>query len=115
MEALRIIQRSAQDPDWEFFQLIKGGVTLGVMEQLPRTPAVFEEKSKWRLDEFLTGAVLEASNYSSLEAHLDEVQKQFEEEEKESMMVSFTGEEFLAEFKWRYALAALAVRRRKTN
>ena len=33
-----------------------------------------------------------------MEAHIDEVQRQFEEEEKGSMMVSLTEQEFMAEF-----------------
>ena len=34
------------DPDWEFVDSMGEGVPLGVDEQLPRTPAVFEEKGK---------------------------------------------------------------------
>ncbi len=32
------------DPDWEFVGVLGDGVALGVDEQMPRTPAVFEEK-----------------------------------------------------------------------
>ena len=38
--------RAYGDPDWQFVQGISEGVPLGVHEDLPRTPAVFEEKGK---------------------------------------------------------------------
>ena len=36
--------RAFGDPDWSFVQGLGDGVPLGVDEELPRTPAVFEEK-----------------------------------------------------------------------
>ena len=55
LEALRLIQRSAQHPDWECVQFVKGGVTLGGREQLPRTPAVFEESLRGGWTSFAQG------------------------------------------------------------
>ena len=38
------------DPDWSYPLSIAEGVPLGVGRTLPRTPAVFEEKTKWALN-----------------------------------------------------------------
>ena len=56
--------------------------------QLPRTPAVFDRKTKWRWAEptdELHGEWQE--NYSSLKEHADLVQKQFEAEQDKGWMV----------------------------
>ena len=37
---------------------------------MPRTPQVFEEKTKWRLDEIDEPGVAEKPNYRSVEPHL---------------------------------------------
>ena len=72
------VLRACGDPDWELFEGLGDGVNVGVDEELPRTPAVFEEKDRWRLpDDAGPGEDL-ADNYKSAEPHLSEVEKLFE-------------------------------------
>ncbi len=41
----------AEDPDSEILTAYAKGVVLGAEERLPRTPAVFTRKRKWRLED----------------------------------------------------------------
>ena len=43
--------KEAGDPDWRFYLEVGDGVPLGVDGSLPRVPAVFEEKLRWKLDD----------------------------------------------------------------
>ena len=45
------VLKELQDPDWRFIEETGSGVKLGVDVELPRTPAVFEEKVRWNLDD----------------------------------------------------------------
>ena len=45
------ILREVGDPDWDFVMGLGKGVPLGYDQQMPRTPAVFEPKTKWALDD----------------------------------------------------------------
>ena len=52
---VRLLQahlREAEDPDsgWFLSRLAERGHRLGVDRRLPRAPAIFERKKKWRLD-----------------------------------------------------------------
>ena len=40
-----------EDPDWQYVEGLADGVPLGVGVDVPRTPAVVEEKGRWRLAE----------------------------------------------------------------
>jgi hypothetical protein len=41
-----------EDPDYQFLKgVAANGVPIGVGVELPRTPAVFEEKTAWKLEE----------------------------------------------------------------
>ncbi len=114
LEAMRAIQLASGDPDHHFLEQLKGGVTLGVLHPMPRTPAIFEEKTEWRLDEELEGAVSWAQNYSTLDLHLNEVEKQFEAEEGEGMMEALSEAEFHKKYgPNKFAIAALAVLQEK--
>ncbi len=46
---LQAILKSAEDPDWRGMDLLAQGIRLGVGCRLPRTPAVFERKRRWRI------------------------------------------------------------------
>ena len=60
----------ARDADAEIFGQFEGGVTAGILEPMPRAPAVFEELTQWQLgQEALAFAVSEHANYSSVERH----------------------------------------------
>ena len=43
--------RACQDPDWKGLHHFLPGIRYGVDQKLPRTPAVFPPKKKWRLPE----------------------------------------------------------------
>ena len=43
--------RACQDPDWKGLHHFLPGIRYGVDQKLPRTPAVFPPKTKWRLPE----------------------------------------------------------------
>ena len=78
---VRLIQallRAAGDPDAEFYEDMARVVPLGVVGEMPRTPAVFEEK---------TACARTVTNYSSAQARPDVILKQFEEDAAEDMMV----------------------------
>ena len=58
------------DPDWEFVDGLGDGVRVGVDVQLPRTPAVFEEKGKWKLSDDAGPGVDACDNYHSVDPHI---------------------------------------------
>ena len=75
---------------------------------LPRVPAVFEEKTRWRkYDDDAEHAQSERDNYLSARENAAEVQKQFLEEAALGAMVEVSLEEALAEYGDRLALASL--------
>ena len=49
---------SWRDPDWEVCPLYARGVPLGVDEELPRAPLIFEAKTTWKLPEEEGGAAV---------------------------------------------------------
>ena len=67
--------------------------------KLPRTPSVFDRKTKWRFKEITEEERGDwQKNYSSLREHTDLVQKQFETEEEEGLMSRLTLREALQEY-----------------
>ena len=50
LRLLRGLLEAAGDPDREFLRRAEEGLPLGILEQLPRTPHVFEEQLKWPLE-----------------------------------------------------------------
>ena len=76
--------RACGDPDWQVMQHYALGVRIGVGVRLPRTPAVFPRKRRWKLPEqcdpeaYLTQKSYEAcwcANYKSAAVHLDSVRQ----------------------------------------
>ena len=101
--------REMNDPDFAFFDELRGRVTAGILHPLPRVPAVFEPQTKWRLEsDPLMDPIGEAGNYSSLEEHRSEVIAQFEEEAKLGWMRRYSNEEYESKFKDK-AINSLAV------
>ena len=81
LELIGGLLREAQDADYNIYSQFRTGVTAGILEPLPRTPAVFEEQKKWRLnDDPFEIAVDVANNYASLNDHVEEVRRQFTED-----------------------------------
>ncbi len=84
LRLLEAILRAGGDPDWGGMAQYAAGVRLGIGERLPRTPAVFARKVKWRLkgqelaDE-LEGHPVQGvwrDNYRSVTAHQHLVEQQ---------------------------------------
>jgi hypothetical protein len=99
-----------KDPDHEVFKQFAVGVPLGVNVEMPRTPAIFEEQTKWRLDfSVWDQPEVEAKNYPSLKEYAKTVLEQFRAEEREGMMKAYRRETFFAEYGERAAISALAV------
>lgn len=100
----------AGDPDYEFLKEAEKGLPLGVLNPLPRTPAVFERQVKWSLEEWTPGGwVLERKNYPSAEEHKDHLRKHLDAEVEEGLMVKMTEEEFTTTYGNNRAVASLAV------
>ncbi|MDE0916488.1 MAG: hypothetical protein OSB57_15045 [Planctomycetota bacterium] len=100
---VRLIQallRAFGDPDAHFGEFWSSGVWLGSQSRkLPRTPAVFERKVKWKFKEATEPLHGEwQSNYPSLREHAAIVHKQFQEEEKEGLMQRMSLEEAITKF-----------------
>ena len=101
--------RAFGDPDWSFVQGLGEGVPLGVDEGLPRTPAVFEEKGKWRLSDDAGPGSDSSDNYKSVAPHIDRVRALFREEAAMGWMVELPEDEARVRYKDRLAIAALGV------
>ena len=89
-----LMARVLGDPDWRV--LVTGpnnftrGVQVGVDEKLPRTPAVYDRKIKWRRYDPADLILEEKSNYKSARLAKDSLRKQFEAEVELGMMVRTT-------------------------
>ena len=60
----------AGDCDYGFLRRAEDGLPVGVLEQLPRTPGIFERQEKWNLEEVDQGdAAFVKANYPSAEDH----------------------------------------------
>ena len=85
LAAMEEYLRVSGDPDSRVFfsssESFANGVRLGLNAKLPRAPAVFDKKTKWRQYEEEDGDPdLERENYLSAREHANLVQKQFEAE-----------------------------------
>ena len=107
---VHLLLREMRDADFEIFNEFRSGVTAGILNPLPRTPAIFEEQKKWRLTEDpLLEGIKEAENYGSLEEHLEVVEAQFKQEEKEGFMLEISDEELRKRYGTNFAISPLAV------
>ena len=97
------------DPDWAFVDSLGEGVPLGVDEPLPRTPAVFEEKSKWKLPDDAGPGCDVDENYQSVGPHLERVKALFREEAALGWMEEYPVDVAREKFGSRLAIAALGV------
>jgi hypothetical protein len=89
------ILREGLDPDFEIFTRFPEGVTLGVLQPLPRTPALYEEQVSWRLEDSPFATKHEQNpNYSSLMEHVGSVKEQFDKDIAEGRMVMMTKSEY---------------------
>ncbi|OLP95570.1 Uncharacterized protein RSN1 [Symbiodinium microadriaticum] len=112
LAAIEELLRMSGDPDYAAYDTAENsfakGVRIGVGAELPRVPAVFEEKTGSRkYDDDAEHAQSERDNYLSARENAAEVQKQFLEEAALGAMVEVSLEEALAEYGDRLALASL--------
>ena len=89
---IQVLLAAFEDPDSYFCIWWARGTWLGsATRKLPRAPAIFDRKVKWRtmepVDELHQGWQV---NYPSLAEHADLVQKQFEAEREEGLMIDTT-------------------------
>ena len=89
----------ADDPDAEVFGTCATGVRVGVGVRMPRTPAVYDQKQKWKLPgqrdaqfcrEELNGSGVEQGNYKSAEAFPEEVERELRESVKLGFALEMT-------------------------
>ena len=88
---VRLIQellKAFQDPDAHFCEWWASGVWLGSQKRpLPRTPALYDRKTRWAIKDPLTNLSGEwATNYGSLREHEEQVIGQYKEEIAEDLM-----------------------------
>ncbi len=84
---LQAILRDAADPDWRGMSRFATGVRLGVGVKMPRTPAVYARKRKWRIPEQASADDWEPQttigawrdNYRTAKAQRGEVKRQLDE------------------------------------
>ena len=106
-ELMEGLARHLQDPDHAILRLYSSGVFIGWGQRMPRTPAVFERKHKWKKHVGDRSEGVEwASNYKSASLRPDILLKTFEEHEKAGMMYRCTYKEARERFGDRLRVAA---------
>ena len=104
--------RLSGDPDFRVFYTssnsFANGVSLGVNEKLPRTPAVFARKCKWRdySDEQEPSEDVRC-NYPAAEINSAALEQQFRQEEKLGAMVNMSMAEAKAKYGSNLRIASL--------
>ena len=106
---LRALAEALEDEDFEFLDEVAGkGVRLGVDLEMPRTPLVYEEKTKWTVD--ATDEVMRdilADNYESAEDNAEDIARQALEEVEKGTIIRMMEHEAKRRFRGRLAVAAL--------
>eukprot|EP00438_Fugacium_kawagutii_P025749 Skav221045 [mRNA] locus=scaffold1448:254439:257677:+ [translate_table: standard] len=114
---LRAALRIADDPDCDFLEIMASkGVPIGVDVEMPRTEAIFEEKTKWTVegtDEDFQDIV--AENYRSAEENAEDIRRQVKEDVEAGTIVRYTAAEAEEKFKGRLAVAALGAVPKELN
>ena len=106
---LRALAEALEDEDFEFLgEVAERGVRLGVDLEMPRTPLVYEEKTKWTVD--ATDEVMRdilADNYESAEENAEDIARQVLQEVENGTIVRMMEHEAKRRFRGRLAVAAL--------
>ena len=99
---LAAMASATEDEDFSYLeQVAEEGVPLGVGQELPRTPLVFEEKTSWARDHIEEALQQKwADNYESAEENAEDIARQIRED-------LVTEEEAKKRFGDRLAVAAL--------
>ena len=109
------LAKACADPDAMFSEFWARGVYIGSKgRRLPRTPAVFERKTKWKLADLDPLAQPEwRGNYGSTADHVGQVKKQFEAEAEMGFMTCTTLRQAIATYGDLLFLAALGAIEKK--
>ena len=106
---LRALAEALSDEDFGFLEEVAArGVRLGVDLEMPRTPAVYEEKVKWTVD--ATDEIMRdmlAENYESAEENAEDIARQVLHEVEIGTIVRMMEHEARRKYKGRLAVAAL--------
>ena len=106
---LRALAEALSDEDFGFLEEVAArGVRLGVDLEMPRTPAVYEEKVKWTVD--ATDEIMRdmlAENYESAEENAEDIARQVLHEVEIGAIVRMMEHEARRKYKGRLAVAAL--------
>ena len=107
---LHALLKTMRDADSEIILEYIKGVPLGILHPIVGKREIFDEKTKWKLSlDPLIPPELENANYGSLSDHIEEVEKQFREEESEGLMKELSNEAFAKQYGSNTAVSALAV------
>ena len=112
MRLLQVFMRACEDPDAEALDAFATGVRIGAGLRMPRTPAVYREKVRWRLpslddpDEW--GAVWR-DNYASADENKQQLQKEIDKEISAGRIVQMPAGEARRKWGERLAIASLAL------
>ena len=109
LTALSKILKAFEDPDWFFPQTLIGGVSIGVDEELPQAPSIYEAKVKWALKDQYDDPEHNRSNYKSMDGFEEKVQALFKEEEALGWMEELTEVDARRRFGERLYVSSLAV------
>ena len=90
---LAALARAVEDPDPHIAESVAVGVRTGILTDLPRTPAVFHEKTRWSLPDGSADAWAgerAMSNHSSAAERPETIRAQLEQEVAEGMILQTT-------------------------
>ena len=112
---IEVLAIALKDPDAVFCRWWARGVWIGEPgRKLPRTPAVFERKTKWALKPLDGSEGTEwRPNYTSAADHLQQVKTQFEKEVGKGFMEVMTLDQAIARFGERLTIAAIGAIEKK--
>ncbi len=103
---LQSILRDAGDPDWKGMTQFAAGIRLGVGRRMPRTPAVYKRKRRWRIPEQADAEGWDGQsvsgvwrdNYRSAKGQRAEVKRQLEEHVAQGIAFKLAPSEAIARY-----------------
>ena len=110
LKLMGALAKAMGDPESGLPDELAEGVTAGILHPMPRSPRMYEEQTRWRLEwDPLAEAVQYSENYSSVEEHTDWLRAHLEEEVRDGRMVRYRKEDMEKRFGQNFAVASLAV------
>ena len=108
---LQAFMRACADPDAEAMDCFATGVCLGYNQRMPRTPAVYEAKAKWRLkfEESQDATEEWSPNHGSARLRQEFLGEKIEADFKTGRMVAMTYKEARERFGSRLLLGAMGI------